>query len=276
MGQSCQVCSNPKRLDIDRGLVSGASLSSLAKLYGVSENSLSLHRDKHLSRQLMKHQETKEIIQGKELLKVIMRLLERCQTILDRAEADGNFSIALGAIREIRGTIALLSNIAIAMEVVNPKSPRQITVTLVDDNDDDDSEKALTASVIDQFSIKMKREGKMELAEAARQIMQMILFDDDSTTPIRQADNEKPAIDVEPVKRFVRRSKAEPEQAIKDNPEQEPKEDEFEAMRKKYIKPAKVPDEAPTFTDAELDEVDGEGMTLRERLEIRPLFERAH
>lgn len=264
MGQNCQVCSNPKRLEIDRGLVSGASLSSLAKLYDVTENSLSLHRDKHLSRQLITAVSKRDLMHSNGLLDIMENLFQTTDLVVSEAWRQGKLGVCLSGIGKAAGIVKLIADVIYGVRELELRkkeveTPRTITVTLVDDDGND-------------FEPSNASNNRINVAPLNRRQIK--------PEPARQPDNEKPVIDVEPVKRFVRRSKAEPEQAIKDNPEAEPdrkgKTDEFEAMRKKHEKPVKIPDETPTFTDAELDEVDGEGLTMRERLRIRPLHERAY
>ncbi len=49
MSQVCRVCSDAKRIEVDRALISGRSKASIAREFGVSEASLSYHAEHYLS-----------------------------------------------------------------------------------------------------------------------------------------------------------------------------------------------------------------------------------
>jgi transposase-like protein len=111
MTQVCQVCNHAKRLEIDRQLVQGKSHASISREYGVSSDSIRNHANSHLSRQLVKSHEMKQAIESAGLVTEIEDLLKRSKHILRRAERDGKLSVALGAIRETRGTLELMAKI---------------------------------------------------------------------------------------------------------------------------------------------------------------------
>lgn len=115
MAQICQVCNHPKRLEIDRLLVQGISFQKIANQFAVDAQSIRRHKENHLSRQLIKSHELKEAMQSGNLLTEIEDLLSRSKVILIRAEKEGKLGLALGAIRETRGTLELMSKIAITL-----------------------------------------------------------------------------------------------------------------------------------------------------------------
>lgn len=111
MGQVCQICNHPNRLEIDRELVKGISHSKIANQFGVDSQAVRRHGELHLSRQLVKSYEMRQAIESTGLVTEIQELLKRSKHILRRAERDDKLSLALGAIRETRGTLELMARI---------------------------------------------------------------------------------------------------------------------------------------------------------------------
>jgi hypothetical protein len=107
MGRKCCVCSDGRRDQIERALLSGTSLRKLTKCFGIKETSLWRHRVDHLPTTLLKAQESAEVARAGGLLQHVQtlisrseRLYEEAQTILTEAKADGDQRTALAAIRE--------------------------------------------------------------------------------------------------------------------------------------------------------------------------------
>lgn len=108
MGRACAICSHEDREEIDRRIVGGASIVSIADTFGMSRPSVTRHRDNHLS----------EAIRGvvmdertDDLLEEIRRLKGRVERILDHAEERGQIAPALGAVRELRSLLELLGKV---------------------------------------------------------------------------------------------------------------------------------------------------------------------
>lgn len=115
MSQICKTCSNNKRLEIDRALVTGKSKSRIAQEFDVTVDSLSYHETNHLSHQLVTAYQKREALEGLNLLGEIEDLLARTKRILTKAEKKEQHNLALSAIREARGVYELLSKIAFAL-----------------------------------------------------------------------------------------------------------------------------------------------------------------
>lgn len=111
MPRACEICNHPNRLEIDREIVQGKSKSGIARTYEVSLNSVAYHAENHLSRQLVKSYEMRQAIESTGLVTEIQELLKRSKHILRRCERDGKLGVALGAIRETRGTLELMARI---------------------------------------------------------------------------------------------------------------------------------------------------------------------
>ncbi len=115
MTQVCQTCNHPNRLEIDRAICRGVSLSQIARKYGVSRDSVGYHAEHHLSRQLAKAWEKKELAEGMDLLGRIEGILSKAETIFNRNYAKQKDGMALKALAEQRCTIELLAKIAAYM-----------------------------------------------------------------------------------------------------------------------------------------------------------------
>ena len=113
MGQKCQVCLHPKRLEIDRELVRGGNVRAMSKRYGVPHGSLNRHMKNHLSRQLVKHHETQEMLHNKNLIEEITSLLEKAKSIMEKAEEEDQLNTVLKGIAECRNTIELLCKLSV-------------------------------------------------------------------------------------------------------------------------------------------------------------------
>lgn len=112
MPQACQTCNHPKRVNIDRELITGKSVSSISRKYGLSEASLYHHRDNHLTRQLSKAMEIKQATESMDLLNRIEAILAKAEDIFNRNYDKGRDGLALKALSEQRSTLELLAKIA--------------------------------------------------------------------------------------------------------------------------------------------------------------------
>lgn len=115
MAQSCTICNHTKRLQIDRELATAKNVSEISRKYDVDYGALTNHRDNHLSRQLVNAMQKKEALEGMTILSDIEHLIGRTKNILDVAETKKQYGLALGAIREVRESYKLLSQIAFSL-----------------------------------------------------------------------------------------------------------------------------------------------------------------
>ena len=114
MAMTCKVCNHPQRLDIDRELVSGKSLTMIANTYGVDWQAVRRHKEGHLSRQLVQVYEKKSEAWAMDLLDHLRSIVDKAETIFDRNFAKDTVQsdiVALNALREQRGTFELLAKI---------------------------------------------------------------------------------------------------------------------------------------------------------------------
>lgn len=110
--KTCSICSHSKRLDIDRQIARGQSLTAVCRAFQVSRDALANHRDKHLSRQLSQAIRRQQALDSIDILGDLDGLIKRTRSILDMAEDRKKFNVALSALRELRGFYELLAKIA--------------------------------------------------------------------------------------------------------------------------------------------------------------------
>ena len=111
MPRSCTVCEHPKRVEVDRALVGGASNRSVASLRDVSEAAVRRHKGNHLPAKLVMAEKAVEMAEANSLLDQLGDLQRRVLAILDKAEEAGELRTALSAIREARGNLELLAKL---------------------------------------------------------------------------------------------------------------------------------------------------------------------
>lgn len=102
MGQVCRICVHPQRLKIDKRLVSGANITAIAREFGLPYHTLARHRKKHLTRQLVKANELKELKNIRNLAKIMDEGLGDVVDIKDIALKDEKYKLALKALGELR------------------------------------------------------------------------------------------------------------------------------------------------------------------------------
>ena len=75
MSKPCSICSSPDRLKIDKALISGQTVPSLARQFNVSEQPLRRHKANCLSRQLITAAKKKDLLHSEGLLNILESLL---------------------------------------------------------------------------------------------------------------------------------------------------------------------------------------------------------
>ena len=111
MGKTCKVCSHPQVDEINRLLISSRNISELSRRFGVPWDSLKRHRELHLPVKLAKAQKAVEVAQAGSLLEQVQSLQRKALSILNKAEAAGQLSVALAGIREARSCLELLAKL---------------------------------------------------------------------------------------------------------------------------------------------------------------------
>lgn len=110
MPRTCTICNHPKREPIERSLLSGNPLRTIAERWSVSKTSLLRHKTDHLSASLVKSQEAKEVLRADNLLDQVRALQTRTENLFGEAEniltlalKSKDLRTALAAIRELSG-----------------------------------------------------------------------------------------------------------------------------------------------------------------------------
>ena len=111
MTRRCTICNHSNRNRIDRSLVKGTPLRTIADRWSVSKTALIRHREKHLPASLVASKKAKEVTDADRLIANICNLRKRAHRILNRAEEAGDDRTALSAIRESRNTLELLAKL---------------------------------------------------------------------------------------------------------------------------------------------------------------------
>lgn len=110
MGRTCTICHHPKRQEIDKALVRGESLGTIAARSGTSKSSVKRHSDSCISRQLAKAKEAKEVSDVKaasELVKELLELTQKAASVLARAMREKDGELALKAIARMERQLEL-------------------------------------------------------------------------------------------------------------------------------------------------------------------------
>ena len=116
MTMKCQCCSHKNAKSINKAIVSGQTLSKIAKEYRVSYNSIYYHSQNHLSVALLKSHKTREFMHSNDLMAEIKSLYERSLIILNKAENSNKLATAVGAIAQVRGNLEFVVKLMISCQ----------------------------------------------------------------------------------------------------------------------------------------------------------------
>ena len=115
MPRMCEICSHVNRLDIDRAILSGVSKAEISRAHGVSYASLLNHRA-HVSRQMLKSVEIRELSQSRTLATELHELVTRTKKILTDAENRDQPHLSLKAIGELRTILLGMAGLALQLK----------------------------------------------------------------------------------------------------------------------------------------------------------------
>jgi len=111
MPRPCAICSSPHQQAIDQALVSGTPYRAVAKRFDASAPSMYRHQQAHLPVTLLKARDAHQIAHADNLLAQLQSLQQKALEILAMAEDKGDLRSALGALRELRGTVELTAKL---------------------------------------------------------------------------------------------------------------------------------------------------------------------
>lgn len=111
MAGTCTVCAHPERKAIDEALIVGTPLREITRRWGVSKDAASRHR-KHVSPALSRVVSRRRADAGpRSALDRLEELYGRANVVLTAAEREGQASLSLAAIRELRSIVEMLAKI---------------------------------------------------------------------------------------------------------------------------------------------------------------------
>lgn len=107
----CQICEHTDRVEIDSAMVSNPNRNqAVGERWGIQKDAVRRHRQ-HLSPALKAAVTRRESAGPRKALDRLEELHSRSLAILDAAEAGGQASLALNAVRELRGLVELLAKL---------------------------------------------------------------------------------------------------------------------------------------------------------------------
>lgn len=112
MPRTCTVCSHSEREAIDASLVQGEAFRNIAQRFGTSATALFRHKNDCLPASLVKAREAQEVAAADNVLAQLKNLQQTTLRILRKAEKSGRLGTAVMAIREARGNLELLAELA--------------------------------------------------------------------------------------------------------------------------------------------------------------------
>jgi hypothetical protein len=131
MSRVCTICSHPRQNELEKAIVAGAPIRTLARENNVGEAALRRHRDLHLTKALGKAVQDERIeVDAERLTGWMMGLQGKTIRLLARAETEGDLSNARGFIAEARKNVELLGRLRGALDgpTVHVDARRQIAV----------------------------------------------------------------------------------------------------------------------------------------------------
>jgi hypothetical protein len=133
MARRCTVCAHPERLTIEKAVLAGAAVEPLARAHGLSDEAIANHTDRHLSRQLLKAHNLREVARADLLLAEVRAVQARARRLADLAEQATDYRTALLGIRQELSCLELLAKLTGAVDERPTVNVTTLTVTVVDD-----------------------------------------------------------------------------------------------------------------------------------------------
>jgi hypothetical protein len=116
MPRPCTICAHPEYHAINVALVNRDPYRNITQHYGVSKYALTRHAKEHLPELLARAKDAVEIAEADSLLDRVEGLYKRTEAILEAAESNSEWALALAAIRECRGNLELLGRVTKELE----------------------------------------------------------------------------------------------------------------------------------------------------------------
>ena len=130
MPRTCLACASPERQAIDRAIVTGEPLRSIAKRVSISPAGLLRHKT-HVSRAIVKMQERREEKLGDSIFDGIKQLHAKALELLGQMESDGDYRGAVLAAREARECMLSANELLARAEALKSAGPSEMVVKVV-------------------------------------------------------------------------------------------------------------------------------------------------
>ena len=116
MARTCSICSHPKRKDIEKAIaLDNESIAKIAQDYAVSAFAITRHKTNHMEQKLtMLAEKVKTEICEKEtggIVGQLKSLQAKALQLMDDCLMDGDRKNAIGAMREARAMVELMSKL---------------------------------------------------------------------------------------------------------------------------------------------------------------------
>lgn len=114
MGRTCTVCGHKDVEEINKQLLSGPSLRTIAAQFNLTKTSLIRHRESHIPDLLLKSNDIQEIVKADVLLVQLGEIREKTLSLLDKAEQAADtrvYGAPVAYLREVREQIKLLAEL---------------------------------------------------------------------------------------------------------------------------------------------------------------------
>lgn len=115
MPRICTVCSNPKRAEIDKGLVSNVPLETVEKEFCVTRFALKRHK-KHVIELIALSPEADKIASADVIVNDVQDLMRHASEILIEARKDNDRRSALAAIATLKGLLEFRAQVSGALQ----------------------------------------------------------------------------------------------------------------------------------------------------------------
>jgi hypothetical protein len=108
----CTTCAHPSRRKIDSAIARGASNRTIAAQFRLTPTSVQRHRV-HAAKAIGRASERRELSIGENVLEQLEALYQRGLNLLGSAEREKNHFACIGYLRELRGILSGLYQVAI-------------------------------------------------------------------------------------------------------------------------------------------------------------------
>lgn len=107
MPRTCTVCTHPQKAAIDKGLIAGTPLRTIAEHNGLSATALHRHKEDHLPKALVKAHEREDVREALDVVAQLRAINGASLNILKEARASGANGLALQAVDRVHKQIEL-------------------------------------------------------------------------------------------------------------------------------------------------------------------------